>query len=150
MRHARLYITLALAGGKQSIEGRSFGGGVVTGFEQICLDGCKCRGALEVSLILTLGVFPPAAVKFTNINCEMATWPWESDHITYFVSDSLPGGGVFCCVKDHAKLFAESDRQQKRHLGFNDIDGNQPRDTLYGDGYLCASKEHGGSSNSNW
>ena len=87
-------------------------------------------------------------MKLTNINCDVATW--ESDHITYFVSDSLPGDGVFCCVKDHAKLFAESEMQQKRHLGFNDINCNQPRDTLNGDGYLCAVKERGGSSNSNW
>ena len=89
--------------------------------------------------MLLIGVFPPAAGKLTNISCEVA--PWEVGHITYFVSDSLPRDGFFCCVKDHAKLSAESERQQKRHLRFNDINCNQLRDTLNGYGYLCAVKQ---------
>jgi len=85
-----------------------------------------------------MGVLPSVLGVFTDIDGEMATW--EGDHITHFVSDSLPCDRFFCCIKDHAKTLAESEGQQKRGLAFDDINCDQLRDTLNGDGYFCAVK----------
>ena len=85
-----------------------------------------------------MGVLPSVFGKLTDIDGEMATW--EGDHITHFVSDSLPRDRFLGCIKDHAKTLAESERQQKRDLVFDDIDYNQLRSTLNGNGYFCAVK----------
>jgi len=94
--------------------------------------------ALKVSLVLLKGLFPSVMGELTDIDGEMATW--KGDHITHFVSESLPCDRFFCCVKDHAKALAESKRQQERDLVFDDINCDQFRDTLNGYGYFCAVK----------
>ena len=71
-------------------------------------------------------VFPSVLRELTDIDGEMATW--EGDHITHFVSESVPRDRFFGCIKDHAKATAESKRQRKRCADFDlvldDIDYN--------------------------
>ena len=71
-------------------------------------------------------VFPSVLGELTDIDGEMATW--EGDHITHFVSESMPRDRFFGCIKDHAKAMAESKRQRKRCASFDlvldDIDYN--------------------------
>ena len=83
-------------------------------------------------------VFPSVLRELTDIDGEMATW--EGDHITHFVSESMPRDRFFGCIKDHAKTLAESERQEKRDLVFDDIDCNQLRNALNGNGYFRAVK----------
>ena len=61
-------------------------------------------------------VFPSVLGELTDIDGEMATW--EGDHITHFMSESVPSDRFFGCIKDHAKATAESKRQRKRCAEF--------------------------------
>jgi len=142
MWHAREYITHALVSGKQCR--RVTEKWVVAGLSTNCWNGCNGGLALKVCLIMLKRVRPSVTRELTDVNCDMAFG--KEDHITDFMSESLPSDCFFCGVQDHAKALADSAGQTERRIGtswrvLDDINFNKVRNTLNGDGYLGLAKQ---------